>query len=309
MIQIVSEEPVYLQASVDMEASGEPTTPKSKLLQLIPTAHPEKMESHFYEAVAALLSQLARDVVEVSLREYVVLFERFAGEPLHYSQVKALTSGDRWQDVMLVNKLTVGPQGTDIRFKHDLDFVRARLLQPYRDCTTCLREFPRPDAKLKETVNRPLLWQVREEEEHIKKGFDRVEQIVNVNLYNMDKALELYEPFTFLLTEEEKLPAFFEDQSNTREKYALYLQHLRDTVSKLREQCPNLLNMQMMRVDAAEVNQKLEQCADDCVSKILRFLAIRNQDRSARPALRDGLWRKEAETTKQCFEAAYVKVL
>lgn len=28
-----------------------------------------------------------------------------------------------------------------------------RLLQPYRDCTTCLRELPRPDTKLKETVS------------------------------------------------------------------------------------------------------------------------------------------------------------
>ena len=281
----MSEEPVYLQASVDMaETSGEPVTPKSKLLELTPNAHPEKMEAHFYEAVAALLSQLARDVVESSLQQYVVVFQRFESEPLHYSQVKALTSRDKWQEAMIVNKLVIGPQGTDVRFKYDLEFVKARLLQPYRDCTTCLREFPRPDAKLKETVSRPLLWQVREEEEHIKRGFDRVEQIVSMNLHNMEKALELYEPFKFLLTEEEKVSAFFEDQSNTREKYVAYLQHLRDTVSKLREQCPNLLQMQMMRIDAAEVNQKLEQCADDCVAKLLRLLAIRNQDRSLRRA-------------------------
>ena len=59
VIHIVSEEPVYLQASLDVaEPSCEPSTPKSRLLELIPTAHQEKMESHFYEAVAALLQSL-----------------------------------------------------------------------------------------------------------------------------------------------------------------------------------------------------------------------------------------------------------
>ena len=32
-----------------------------------------------------------------------------------------------------------------------------------------------------------------------------------------------------------------------------------------------------------EVNQRLEQCAEECIAKILRSLAVRNQDRSARP--------------------------
>lgn len=135
--------------------------------------------------------------------------------------------------------------------------VLARLMQPYRDCSTCLRELLRPDTKLKETVSRTLLWQVKdctwvcggkswdfmgfpclvllfllafdgfswssvvfagvsvvflqgssmlsddvleEEEMHIKQGFNEVEEIVNMNLDNMSKVLELYEPFKFLLS-------------------------------------------------------------------------------------------------------------
>ncbi|CAK9071075.1 unnamed protein product [Durusdinium trenchii] len=187
---------------------------------------------------------------------------------------------DPWQCDLLVNKLQI--QATEVRFKHETDFVKARLLQPYRDCTTCLRELPRPDTKLKETVSRTLLWQVKEEELHIKAGFGTVEQIVNMNLENMAKVLELYEPFKFLLIEEERTTSFFEDQSNTRETFAAYLHHLRDTIRQLREQCPNILQMQLMRVDATEVNQKLEQCAEDCIAKLLKSLALRNQDRSAR---------------------------
>ena len=57
-------------------------------------------------------------------------------------------------------------------------------------------------------------------------------------------------------------------------------------MEELREQCPNLLLMQLMRVDASEVNHKLEQCAEDCISKLLYSTAVRNQDRSARALAR-----------------------
>ena len=35
---------------------------------------------------------------------------------------------------------------------------------------------------------------------HIKQGYNEVEGIVNMNLDNMSKVLELYEPFKFLLS-------------------------------------------------------------------------------------------------------------
>lgn len=41
---------------------------------------------------------------------------------------------------------------------------------------------------------------LEEEEMHIKQGFNEVEEIVNMNLDNMSKVLELYEPFKFLLS-------------------------------------------------------------------------------------------------------------
>eukprot|EP00438_Fugacium_kawagutii_P006803 Skav218531 [mRNA] locus=scaffold2478:334412:339538:- [translate_table: standard] len=159
-------------------------------------------------------------------------------------------------------------------------------MQPYRDCTTCLRELPRPDAKLKEMVSRTLLWQVKagvpvgraavamrasrvghrgetmvrqEEEMHIKAGFDQVERIVESNLENMAKA-------------------------GPGEAYVAGSLTDRDTVADLRETCPNVLRMQMMRIDATEVNHKLEQCAEDCIAKLLKSLAVRNQDRSSRPS-------------------------
>ncbi|CAE8677136.1 unnamed protein product [Polarella glacialis] len=177
----------------------------------------------------------------------------------------------------------VGPKGTDIRFKHDLDQVCARLLLPYKDCTVSLKEFLRPDAKLREVVTgRQLLWEVKEDEDHIKAGYLRIEQIVRINLANAEKVLELYKPFLFLLDEEERVSSFLEEPAKTREDFSAYVQHLQDTVAKLNEQCPNLLRMQMMRVDCLDVNKKLVQCSQECVAKLLRSLSTRNQDRNGR---------------------------
>eukprot|EP00931_Biecheleriopsis_adriatica_P059471 TRINITY_DN3558_c0_g2_i1.p1 TRINITY_DN3558_c0_g2~~TRINITY_DN3558_c0_g2_i1.p1 ORF type:complete len:4446 (+),score=1220.06 TRINITY_DN3558_c0_g2_i1:273-13340(+) len=292
VVQIVAEEPVYLIGGAGGPASGtgyQSLRDGSKNGESSPRAtsffgtSAEEMEAIFFDTVAAQLSQMAREAVEQTLGEYVELFERFANTPLHYEEVKALTSQDTWQDDILVNKLIVGPQGTDIRFKHDLDAVSARLLQPYKDCTTSLKEFPRPDTKLREVMSgRTYLWEVREDEDHIKAGFNRIEQIVRMNLQNAEKTLELYEPFLFLLDEEDRVTTFLEDASKTREHYIEYVQHLLDTIENLHTTCPNLIRMQLMRVDALEVNRKLEQNARDCIAKLLRSLALRNQDRSGR---------------------------
>lgn len=46
---------------------------------------------------------------------------------------------------------------------------------------------------------------------------------------------------------------------------------------------PSFSDSKIFTPDLLEVNQKLEQCAEDCIAKLLKSLAVRNQDRSSRP--------------------------
>merc|ERR1712032_173904 len=103
-----------------------------------------------------------------------------------------------------------------------------------------------------------------------------------MNLNNVERVLQLYEPFRFLLTEEDNVAAFLDDASKTREDYEAYIHRLRSAMEECRQQCPPQIRTQMMRIDAAEVNRKLAQCGQDCVSKLLKGIAARNQKRSAR---------------------------
>eukprot|EP00971_Amphidinium_carterae_P281335 5585678-Amphidinium_carterae.1 len=242
------------------------------------------MEVRFFESVAHLLSLMARDVVEQSLQEYGECFERFAAEPLHYREVKALRDLDPWQDEFLVNKLVLAPGGVgEVRFKQDLDQVLARILNPYKECTVSLREFPRPDMKLGKAGNgRSLIWEVREDEAHIHAGYERIKLTVQTNLLNAQKVLELYTPFLFLLDEEQRVTLFAEDTTKERKDYIDYINHLRQTIDNLTEACPPQIRMQMMRVDGSDMNRKLTQCAMDCIDKLLKILASRNQDRCVR---------------------------
>lgn len=53
-----------------------------------------------------------------------------------------------------------------------------------------------------------------------------------------------------------------------------------------------------------QVNHKLEQCAEDCIAKLLKSLAVRNQDRSSRPWAAADPYRAgdawHADLVKQC---------
>lgn len=287
VVQIVAEEPVFLNGGNGVDLATTALRGRGSPLPVPPAVkqRPAEMEDLFFEAVAALLSQMAREVVEQTLREYVEFFERFADLPLDYEQVKALTSQDTWQDEFLVNKLVAGIKDdvNGIRFAKEQDFIKGRLLLSYKECTTSLAEFKRPDTRLRDVVNgRTMLWEVKEDEDHIRAGYLRIDQIIRMNLSNAEKVLELYQKYLFLLDEHDRVMEFFEDQSKSREDYVEYIEHIRSTLDELQERCPNTLMMQMVQVDAGEVNRKLLQCGQDCVARLLKLLANRNVDRSGR---------------------------
>jgi hypothetical protein len=281
IIKIASEEPVYITAGGRSGANKR--SAESDSGGGLPGSTAADTETRFFEAVAALLSQMARDVVEATLADYVTFFERFESVPLSYQEVKELKATEPWQDEFLINKLQVSPKGNEIQFRQNMDLVMSKLIQPYKECTTSLREMPRPDARLREVVTgRTTLWEVKEDEVHIKEGYRKIEDIINMNLSNAEKSLELYTTFLFLLDEDSRVTTFTEDLNKTRQDYAAYITKLRKTVEDLDATCPLQVRMQMMRVDAKEVNAKLVDCAQKCISRLLRILANRNQDRSTR---------------------------
>lgn len=289
VIRIVSEESVYLNPAAGIGSTASGATGKKwrqgEGSDAVVGPPAGEMESLFFEAVVSQLSRLAREVVEHTLNEYVEFFERFEKEPMHYNGVKALAALDTWQDEFLINKLVVGKRAEQhgVFFKHDLEQVSARLLSPYKECVAGLRELARPDARLRElTSPRALLWEVKEDEQHIFENCKKIEAIIRLNLRNAELAIELYDPFVFLLDEDERVDVFTQNKSKERQDYMDYIQKLHDTVDELNRVCPPQIRMQMMRIDAFDANQKLIQCAKDCIFKLLKHVALNNQDRSAK---------------------------
>lgn len=292
--RIISEEPLYLSSNPSSiiasfsrgrraAISGEPPLRISGEAALAAVPH-RQLQTRFLEAVSAQLSLLLRGAVERSLAEYGDLFERYAGEPWHYTSPEAETEGET-QNELIVNKLVVcQDEGgcPQIRFLHDLPKLASKLLQPYRECARSLRDLPRPSVLARGNIWRASLPVVSEEEDHIRRGFERIEEIVDRNLASAEEALELYQPFLFLLEEEVCVEEFIDDRSKTREDYAAYVRELRETLAELQERCPLRMHMQMMRVEAGDVNLRLVQCGQDCISRLLSSATVRNKDHSAR---------------------------
>jgi hypothetical protein len=116
--RIVTEEPMYLtkEGNASRASSQKAATGGGAL----PGSTPAETESRFFESIAMLLSQMAREVVEQTLNEYVAFFERFSAEPLTYPEVKNLTDHQTWQDEFLLNRLQIGPKDDSIIFKNTM---------------------------------------------------------------------------------------------------------------------------------------------------------------------------------------------
>ena len=94
------------------------------------------------------------------------------------------------------------------------------------------KEVKRPDA-VTSSAPRTTLYAVMEEEAHITKWLNEIEEIAAMNLKVMDSVKDLYEPFKFLLTKEPRAKVFDENDDKTVEQYREYVTGLRQKQTEL----------------------------------------------------------------------------
>jgi hypothetical protein len=197
------------------------------------TLKKENLDHHdnpdrFFQSAATLLSIMTRSVVSQSVGAFVNFFQRFANQhPLTPQQVAKLKDTDEREDAFLTVKLTGtgGARGDEVSMKNAPDEVRVKILQIFRDFVVCLNEVKNPEATALSgqrgmSVNKErFLWSTSLDEEYVQQAEKFVEGVVVDNMANISDSLQLYEPFTHLLTEEAAIAEFVQDQSKTIDQY------------------------------------------------------------------------------------------
>ena len=110
----------------------------------------------------------------------------------------------------------------------------------------------------------------------------RLEEIVDMNLTNVEKAQKLYAPYLHLLKEDERIRGFTAVLSHTRENYLEQVNRLTAVEDEIRKTCPQQVRLQMVVVDCHEINETLCAQAVQGRDVLLQSIVDRNRDRNHR---------------------------
>eukprot|EP00435_Cladocopium_sp_Y103_P022136 s1953_g5.t1 len=239
-------------------------------------------EARFFRGILALLSVQTRYLVAQSVHEYTVFFERFGNpKPLTPVEVNRLKDEEERQDAFLVVKLI--PKGEEVKVKDSTERVVERVLRVFRDFVVCLNDIPSPESRVqasgnsKETKN---LWGTHLDEQHVVQAEKLIERTVHFNMANATEAVRIYDEYTYLLSEEDRIKEF--DTSKTIPNFLQKIASFKAVDLRIRQELPGEMRMQMVTVDCRELNETLRSHAATCTSILLEHVAQMNLERNER---------------------------
>eukprot|EP00931_Biecheleriopsis_adriatica_P059470 TRINITY_DN3558_c0_g1_i1.p1 TRINITY_DN3558_c0_g1~~TRINITY_DN3558_c0_g1_i1.p1 ORF type:complete len:4293 (+),score=1112.20 TRINITY_DN3558_c0_g1_i1:173-13051(+) len=244
-------------------------------------------EARFFRGIMALLSVQTRQLVSQSVEAFTEFFQRFCDQrPPTPEAITQLKDTDERQDAFLVVKLL--PKGEEVRLKDSTEKVVERTLRVFRDFVVCLNDIPSPETRVMASQNQgagkenKLLWGTALDEQYVQEAEKLVERTVSFNMANASEAIRLYDEYTFLLTEEERIRDFVQDTNKTIPDYLERFNALKAIDLRIRQKLPGEVRLQMVCVDCWELNETLRSKAADCLKILLDSVVMVNFDRNER---------------------------
>jgi hypothetical protein len=166
----------------------------------------------FFDSVATLMSNQARELATNSINEYVEFFRRFRKEDGKYPLPQEIISreygpDDKFEDTFLTLKLEVNQQTNKIQFYKDLNAVKDELVKVVMTMVKAIDNIPRADTQIANS-DKTHLWEIRQDDEIVVNAKQEITQILLDNLQIAAKAVNIYDEYLFLMKEQEEVKAF-----------------------------------------------------------------------------------------------------
>lgn len=161
-------------------------------------------------------------------------------------------------------------------FSDELSDIHNRLIGIIHELIKCSQDVERPDNMfIKNLEKRNNLWEVPVNDINITEIMTGIDLIIKENLDCVNKVLEIYEPFVFVLREEQELDKF-KDSHPKREEIKKRVLFYEEKLKILREKMPNCLYMNLIKIECTEINEFLRNSLVDYIYAILHFIQSKN---------------------------------
>jgi len=252
-----------------------------KELDNIP-AEPPELRNSFFEAVATLMSNQARSLVENSILAYADFFKKYKKKEYPSATEVASRKYDINSPIersFLQLSLEADPEKGVVRFREPPHNVQTQLKNVIEDVVKQSQSLPRAENMIRSGENKQL-WRVSMDDVLVKQALATVDEIISENLVMAKQVVSLYSKYEYILTEKQKLAKFLADKTKTREDYnemiAKYQAQKDDILANLK--CE--VRMNMFLVDCREINEKLLNDCLDLIGDLERTIADDLKDRA-----------------------------
>ena len=262
-------------------------------------------KKNFFESVATLMSNQLRSLIIKSISSYVDYIQQFQKEL--YPTAEQVLARKYDQDTPIENNfivLRIGNDNNTIIFTDPLHHVSKELLKIIDDCVKQSQEMPRSENSFARS-EKTKLWEVPLEDEVVKQAISKVEKVIEENLNVVEKVLNIYDSYVYLLKEKVKVTKFCETKKD-RESYIEEIKKYEEVILKINQELPSFLYMNMFLIDCREINRTLRKCCEDLINQLLKSALTLMIDKTSNLS-RDYESIKEKASTKPETEAKLVE--
>jgi hypothetical protein len=229
----------------------------------------------YFRSVSCVMSTQLRKMIIDSLRSYhdfLVLFKKDkypTPRAVFENQLHPRFPFERSfleVDIIFENKV--------LAYSYSLEDINEKLLSLLSIIVEASRGIEKVDNVF-DKDRRGYLWQLDMYDKEVDKYVRDIEDILEENRRNNQKVLELYEPFEFVLSENERLESFkleSPSREQIREKITFYEQRL----NMLIEEMPNIIYMNMILINCKDINQKLKSLLEKYIADLLSYVLKEN---------------------------------
>lgn len=234
----------------------------------------------FFESVGTLMANQVRDLITKSVNTYVDFFKQY--EKPRYALPSEIVKREydaesEFEMSFIVLKLQ--DTNDSISFETSLHNVNRELKNTVENIVATSQNLPRPENSIAR-ADKMHLWEVPTEDDIVKNAEFKIEEILTGNLNAVEKAVDIFSDFQFILTEDTRLQAYLEDPKivKTIEKYREKIQFYIDTIEKIRSTLPLEIRMNMILINCYDLNNKLiEKCYNHIAKILSKIMSTTNE--------------------------------
>jgi len=228
----------------------------------------------FFESVSTLMANQVRELIEQSVASYVKFIQRykFDSYPLPDEIITREYDPDTpFEDNFLALKLCIS-DGNKIAFGDSMDYIQKELENLVDTIAKQSQNLPRPENTIARS-DKMHLWDVQVDDEIVINAKNTISETIRENLEVAKKAVGVYDKYTFILSEKERVEILLAKEDFTREQLQLEIDNFSKTIQQIRDEMPFEIRLNMFLIKCGDINNELCQKCEEVQIAILEKIA------------------------------------